>query len=590
MVPALWALWAATFFGVGRLAARLVAAPALSEAGDAVVGVWLGVAAAQLALVAWSLVLPVNGAASAVLLLVGAIGLWCERRTLGRWLAGVRTLSSFERAAVLLVVLLVANRAVAPMVNYDSATYEFPGMAWAEAYPAVPGLANLHSRLGFNNANVLLAAAINRGPWPGHAHHLLNGLLVTLLAATLWAGARRAAPAARGALLCLIAPVIVILQNPEAIVSLTADTPATAFTVVAFALWLVALRQPPPPAAREILVLTIVACTVSAVTVKLSTAVVAASTALLTIVWWLGIARPSRRAVAAIGAVIVIGAATWLGRGVVLSGHPLYPTAILAVDLDWRVPDAARNAELDFIRVDNRYVYPQLPADVWPTPGVVGRWLYATLAFAEARASIFVPAILTLAGLVALVAEARVRRRVDWVTWAPVLPPLAGIVLWWRMAPTPEFGYFVFWTGAAATFGVNAGRGLAGSGARRGLTLAMLLGVAAAPLALDIERRMDVGGAVRATASALVWAPDLDLPVFPLQPYVTASGTTLTYPATDDRCGPVLLCTPHPAPNLVLRDANQVARGFRVDGAWQALWYPSRRITDPPYWRDLPGR
>lgn len=590
VVPVLWVVWAAACLGVGRLAARLVAAPAPEDAAAVLRDVWLGLAVAQIALVVWSLVLPVSGAAATTWLLAGAFGLWRDPRAICVAGASVRGARPLAIAAALAVVWVVANRAVSPMVNDDSATYEFPGMAWAEAYPAVPGLANLHGRLGFNNASVLLAAALDRGPWPGHAHHLLNGLLITLVAATLWAEGRRAAAPVRGALWCLVAPLVIALQNPEAVASLTADTPAAAFTIVAFVLTLVAVGQPAPAAVRSGLVCTIAAGAVSATAAKLSAAVVAGGTAALALAWWWSVGRPGRRTLAAVAAVVLVGGGAWLVRGAVLSGHPLYPSGVLAVPVDWRTPEAARLAELEWIRDDNRYMYRQLPPDVLPTPAVAVRWARATFAFHEARASVLVPALLMLIGLAALAGEAVVRRRMAWTVWTPVLPPLAGIALWWVMAPTPEFGSFVFWIGAAASFGVAAGR-LADRGtAWRRVVLTVLVCVALSPLALDIKRRAEVVGVRRAIAAALVWAPDLALPAFPRQPYATASGLALTYPAADDRCGPVVLCTPHPAPNLVLRDVSRVARGFRVDGAWQALWYPGRHASNRTYWRDLPAR
>lgn len=585
VVPALWGVWLAAFFGIGRLMAGLVGAPPPRELTSLLRDVWLGLAVSEIALVVWSLGLPVNGVAATTLLLAGSAGLWRDHRAVR---ASLRHPGWLIAAAAVAMVWLVANRSVAPMVNYDSASYEFPGMAWAETYAVVPGLANLHGRLGFNNANVLLAAALDRGPWAGHAHNLLNGLLIVLIASTLWAEGRRAVPALRGSLICLVAPLVVMLQNPEAVASLTADTPATVFTMAAVVLTLVAIRQARQAEACPGLLLTIVACAVSAVAAKLSAVLIAGGTALVAVAWSWRVVRPGPRQLGIVVAVVVVGATAWLGRGAILSGYLVYPSGVLSVNVDWRVPDAGRRAELEVIRQDNRYMYRRMPANEWPTPAAVVRWARSTFAFREARAAVLLPAMLMLLGLSAMAGEAVVRRRIAWGDWVLVLPVLAGIALWWVMAPTPEFGFFVFWIGAAITFGPVTARAFDRGPVWRYLALAALAGVAVSPLVLDLKQRAEVGGMARAVVSAIAWRPALALPAFPLRPYVTASGAALTYPAADEQCGPVVMCTPHPAPNLVLRVPDDPGRGFRVDGDWQAVWFPARVMTSDPHWRALP--
>ena len=63
---------------------------------------------------------------------------------------------------------------------YDTGLYHLQAVQWSTHYPAVPGLANLHYRLGYNNS-VHLFAAYTDAFWEGVAAHIANGFLLLVV-------------------------------------------------------------------------------------------------------------------------------------------------------------------------------------------------------------------------------------------------------------------------------------------------------------------------------------------------------------------------------------------------------------------------
>src|SRR5207302_8300946 len=91
-------------------------------------------------------------------------------------------------------VLWLANRSLGKALDYDLGLYHLSTVQYTLHYGTVPGLADLHTRLGAGDAHLLLVAFLSRGPWGGAAAHLANGLLVSLLFLDVAARPRRPFP------------------------------------------------------------------------------------------------------------------------------------------------------------------------------------------------------------------------------------------------------------------------------------------------------------------------------------------------------------------------------------------------------------
>lgn len=82
-----------------------------------------------------------------------------------------------QGSILITVALLVANHATGLGTQYDTGLYHAQVVEGAGCVAVVPGPANMHGRLAFNNTS-LLFATLDAGPWAGASNHLPNGLLV----------------------------------------------------------------------------------------------------------------------------------------------------------------------------------------------------------------------------------------------------------------------------------------------------------------------------------------------------------------------------------------------------------------------------
>lgn len=89
----------------------------------------------------------------------------------------------FTKRNLLFVLPLIAVLFVywiIPPLNSDSGEYHYIAIRWYEQYKVVPGLANVHGRLGFNPASFIISAAYSFTGLTGQALYPLNGILVLL--------------------------------------------------------------------------------------------------------------------------------------------------------------------------------------------------------------------------------------------------------------------------------------------------------------------------------------------------------------------------------------------------------------------------
>jgi len=191
-----WAVIALTLIGIGSIVlARFGADYSLFDA------FWMGLAASLALLEIWNLLLPITSLTTVLLFCVGLLGLLANRSVIFSRLKTTLQSSPVLNLLAVAIVLFIAFRSAGPCDYYDTGLYGAPAVRWIQTYPAVPGLANLNGRLGFNNSVFLFVAALQQGVWRGLAHHLFTGfmmaaLCVTILPACLRVAAKFSAPPA----------------------------------------------------------------------------------------------------------------------------------------------------------------------------------------------------------------------------------------------------------------------------------------------------------------------------------------------------------------------------------------------------------
>ncbi len=131
----------------------------------------------------WSLFGKVGTAVNIVLLIATVIIAYLFRKELTEELRMLFCSSSWgKKAAVLLLFFLFAFCTSTGYMHYDSDLYHAQSIRWIEEYGVVPGLANLHSRLGYNSAAFPLTALFSFRALAGSSLHVTSGLIAFYLA------------------------------------------------------------------------------------------------------------------------------------------------------------------------------------------------------------------------------------------------------------------------------------------------------------------------------------------------------------------------------------------------------------------------
>ncbi len=456
-----FALLGLALWGLGRGTARLLRV-ALASGPDTFGYLWMGLASTILILALVNYFLPISPAlpVGSVLYSLGAlyalITLW--RRGMDRFRLGYRALLYVGIMAV--VGGCLAAQALLPPMSGDSGLYYLGTIRWAKEYPVVPGLGNLHGRFAFNQSLFVWVASLDFGPWRGHGFALANPFWAAALTAealwrVLWPQRLAESPAdmptdatpvlAQAVPLFLLPPLLfIMLVRPLA--SAQPDITSQLLQLALF-IWCARLFTAGQEADRLLGPAAVVGglCAL-ALTVKLSNLAfvgAAGGLALLYVCFRLGRGWGRLGRVLIWGALIVV---IWFGRGLILSGCPLYPATLLCQDFPWAVSAEQAQVEAYWIYSWARQPglhYDQVLGDwAWLKP-----WLERRMA---ERVEVLYPVALALIGL-GLGAwlwrrQAQATRRTIawlWVYW--LLPVLIGLAAWFWTAPELRFAQGMIW-------------------------------------------------------------------------------------------------------------------------------------------------
>ncbi|MEO8582764.1 MAG: hypothetical protein ABI415_03145 [Flavitalea sp.] len=86
----------------------------------------------------------------------------------------------FSIVIICIILLLASYCANKEVTHTDTFLYHFNAVKWARQYPVVPGLANLHNRLGFNSSFFLFAAFTEVGMYADHSAQIALSFLMTV--------------------------------------------------------------------------------------------------------------------------------------------------------------------------------------------------------------------------------------------------------------------------------------------------------------------------------------------------------------------------------------------------------------------------
>jgi heme/copper-type cytochrome/quinol oxidase subunit 3 len=618
-VVAIWIAAAVTLAGCGATArsllARLAPEGSLEASGVSVSDLWVGLALLTGYLLVWNLAAPISWYTWIVPLLAALTALrFAAPSGSLRQSLRLRAFSPWVVGAFVLALLWLANQALGRADDYDFGLYHLNIITYAEKYATIPGLANLHPRLGAADGHLLLAALFDQGPLAGAGPHLVDGLLAALLLfdlAARFVSRRRSgalAPFSRNMAL-LLAPATVIVagfQVTHRVSSPNLDF-STFVVVAAGVLYLAEYVETRRFGAGLAAAATLALVSSTRPLYWIATLIALAAVAALEGAERAG-RRPTLRRLASVAALPALVAVGFVARQVVLSGYPFFPLTTAGLPVSWRVPLSVVQAQN---RVDDAWARLQ---DVPPSVVLASwNWIHSWWFAQVQNPDVIFPVALGAAALIVVATGLTARGRTALGAKAPLLTVLlvgaATIIPWFFVAPDPRFVWAPTWLvpiGFCAWTLPRRGRPpLAAFGA--GLVLAAGLlelelrwpfwflpvcyatcaGVAGLLIAANAQR---FAAALASTAVLAVLFAGLGLTVHdhafelvttssngPLGIHIhasprlvgvrTAAGLLIFRPARGDQCWQALLCAPYLTSEQLRLRGSGVADGFTDEPA-----------------------
>lgn len=225
-----------------------------------------------------------------------------------------------------LVVFVGLNFSIGRVNNYDAYLYHFNAVAWNKLYPIVPGLANLHFRLGFNSGIHLLAAFFEQGLPNGFSVFITNGFLLTTIFMQIFSLLIDAKTVVKQKIFfLLLLPFLWISLISGGAHSLSSDI---AMMVMVFS-WAITLIKYP----NFRFLATLQATTV--VIFKLSGLMI-----LFSSLWLLFKEKKLNQLLSLRSYLFWLIIFGFLIRNVLLSGYLLFPNTLLKVPVEWLTPES----------------------------------------------------------------------------------------------------------------------------------------------------------------------------------------------------------------------------------------------------------
>ncbi len=356
--------------------------------------------------------------------------------------------------------LAISYNALTSGLCYDNNLYHFLAVRWAAEYGTVPGLANLHGRLGFNSSLTALAGLLG-APFKMEIGREFANAVTTLMACGVVSQGLRFSFRELGleVLYCLgLFTFLVSLALSPCLSSPQPDIASAALVTTAAWYFLQLLSSKDLQWSAKSLVLC-AGSAIAATELKLSYVCLSAVTLILAAgrmcylvikdggtlrLWLQGGKLVSRLQNWSLIPWVLLGVWTfipWLVCGYVTSGYPLFPSDFAGWNFDWAVPP-------DQVALERNSViaWARLPGS--PIAEALGSWAWVASWFIRLLASPFVLICLLLSviGLFALVVFGLRRTGKLGFNHLLILAPAAsGLLFWFVTAPDPRFAQATIW-------------------------------------------------------------------------------------------------------------------------------------------------
>jgi len=566
LIIATWAGLYLIFSGLGLLIRRSFGLRVRDTYG-LVLSFWMGWAFVIGILQLWHLEFPVDSRVFLLVSLIGVGGLCWNWKDV--WHLTRKTVPEkwVFFSVLLLAALWLANQAIDAPHNYDSGLYHLASVQWAQSYPIVPGLGNLHGRLAFNSPYFLYVAMLDFGPWFHKSHHLANGILLLVLFAQILLSAFKLL---REKDKCqvydlfhvvLLTPVLSLFLSHN-VSSPSPDLPIFVLGIVLFACllhFLVSSRDVSRENEYAVFVITTIAVVGTAI--KLNFTVLGIGSSILAISVWIVRNKSAIRTEfrpwrtlswITVSMAMIVG--PWMMRGVMLSGYIAYPSTMGSFPVEWRIPRESVVDMANWIRT-----WAIKPNVHWSK--VLGNWDWLgpwALRMSRRYFDVVIPLFLAVVGGLTLIYH-HVRnygKRIQVELWLLLFVPIASLVFWFVASANPRYASVWFWLLGAGAMSIMVGT--FGDSKRPAIlhtVLSLSICLSVIPL-IKRDKFIGPGGnsGFYITRSAEV------------ETFITRSGLLVYVPLKGDQCWDAPLpCTPHPNAELRLRKEGDMTNGFMLE-------------------------
>jgi uncharacterized membrane protein YobD (UPF0266 family) len=555
--------------GLGLLTqALLQLEPSLLEAFVTGLGVFIGVVEI------YHLFRPIDLLVSGVLIALGLLGLAWQWPKLRRSISRVRSGGIAAVAFSTLLILLIALRSTGPCVHYDTGLYGASAIDWLTSYRVVPGLANLHGRLGFNSSVFFCIAALQALHVGQISYRVWDGLLLATVSVLSVSSIARLLARDRNrpsdGFMAILAIPLIFYVGYDQLVGADTDLPATLACFLAGLLLVRDLEsEEDSTTSRETALVAAALVSTIAVLTKFSTAIFAGACCIFCLWRLFSLRRRTQGNRRALFGCLLLVAALFAGgmcTNYVESGYPFYPNDFLGLAADWAVPHSSVRLLAAIIKSWARVPF----VARYKTAG--WRWVNVWIIYARQERIAFWAPLITIAVATALLLLVRAKSKHSVRGFGPVLLfCLAGIAAWFYLAPDLRFVQGPVWVLAATLGGLSLWK----ISLKRWHQIDRLIVVAI--LVLTVYCSYPYVLWQQFNQPMQVRDPAQLFPSIMYGTFRTRSGLLVQVPLQGNQCWDTPLpCTPYFNDKLELRDPPSLKSGFRSADFVEFQWLPYR--------------
>ena len=467
-----------------------------------------------------------------------------------------------------LIILFVINKAIGPIIVYDSGLYHIQSMRWISSYPIIPGLGNLYGRLAFNSSYFLFLSLIDVSYWSHKSQHLANALLfLVILCQIVFSGykvvrGKHVVSVYDNMRIIFIIPIIILCT--VYVSSPTPDIPVFLLGTVGGIQLCRLLYLDDNYRKMAFNVFTILTISVVGITIKPNflffgcpLSIVAFSKFLV----YTGDTQrlSKRRLYFYLLGVVLITILPWVARNIVLSGYFIYPSTFGSLNVEWKIPYHKVLSEAQWIKSWARQPY-MTPDKVLANWNWFLPWAKGLIINRYSLMMVIAPLLIFISAVIINYFKSKRGTAICCQYILFIFPAVISLVLWFYVAPDPRFSGASFWYLGAGALAVEYQR-FSFSYFKKMCILTLLISVAIVLLLMTLYRgtlQHQIDGIISQEGFYMI--PSVEIKTF-----ITKSGLIVYTPKEGDQCWDAPLpCTPYTDLNLRLREDGNIKSGFMI--------------------------